>query len=388
VRTIFGPSALRDGAPGGRTRAAGLLTTREQKCYSIGRVSTLERRVLIWVSKMLTARRRSVLKIIVGEYIDTALPVGSSSIVRKYNLAISPATIRNDMAELETEGYITHPHTSAGRVPSDKGYRYYVEFLMDDASLPPAEQHMIRHQFHQVESDLEQWSRLAAAVLAQAARNASLVSLAKAREARFKHLHLFPIQDDRAMVVLLLQEGLLKQQLVSLSEPVNTEELARIAHRINDLFAGLSARDIQRLSVVFAKAESDIADVVLRVMRAHDSHQYEDLRLDGLRHILAQPEFSSNPKLRAILDVLEESTLKTILSDWLVADDIEIVIGEENQQGALHECSLVLARYGVPGSTAGVLGVLGPTRMNYARTVSVTRYLAALMSQLLTELQS
>lgn len=336
---------------------------------------------------MLTARRRSILKIIVGEYIDTALPVGSSNIVRKYNLAISPATIRNDMAELEIEGFITHPHTSAGRVPSDKGYRYYVEFLMDDAGLPPAEQHMIRHQFHQVESDLEEWSRLAAAVLAHAVRNAAVVSLPKAHEARFKHLHLFPLQDERAMCVLVLQEGLLKQQLIALPELTTAEELARVARRLNDLFAGLTALDISGLSIGLTAVESAVTDIVLRVMRARDSQLCDELRLDGLRHILAQPEFANAHKLRDILDVLEESTLKSILSHWLVADDIEIVIGEENEPGALRECSLVLARYGAPGLAAGVLGVLGPTRMNYARAISATRYLAALMSQLLTELQ-
>lgn len=336
---------------------------------------------------MLTARRRSVLKIIVGEYVDTALPVGSSNIVRKYNLAISPATIRNDMAELETEGYITHPHTSAGRVPSDKGYRYYVEFLMDDASLPPAEQHMIRHQFHQVESDLEEWSRLAAAVLAHAVHNAAVVSLPKAHEARFKHLHLFPIQDERAMCVLVLQEGLLKQQLIALPEATTAEELARIARRLNDLFGGLTVREIQGLAADLTAVESGVTDVIVRVMRARDSQLCDELRLDGLRHILAQPEFSNAHKLRDILDLLEESTLKSILSHWLVADDVEIVIGGENEPGALRECSLVLARYGAPGLAAGVLGVLGPTRMNYARAISATRYLAALMSQMLTELQ-
>src|SRR3990172_6645386 len=155
---------------------------------------------------MLTERRSRILQFIVEEYVDSALPVGSETIVRKYRLPVSSATIRNEMARLEEEGYITHPYTSAGRLPSDQGYRYYIESLMDEQDLTPEEKETIRHQFHQAGRELEQWVRLSAAVLAQAARNMAVVTSPRSPECRLKHLELVPLHDVVVLLVVVLQD--------------------------------------------------------------------------------------------------------------------------------------------------------------------------------------
>ena len=165
--------------------------------------------------KGLTPRREAVLKIIVGEYIATAVPVASDSIFRSHPLGVSPATIRNDMAYLEGDGYIARPHTSAGSEPTDKGYRYYVESLAKEVELSREEQYRIRKLFREVEEEFERWLKLAAAIVARLVRNAALVTFPKPRQCRFKHLELVALREFVALVVLVLSEAILKRQLFS-----------------------------------------------------------------------------------------------------------------------------------------------------------------------------
>src|SRR5437867_1169276 len=164
---------------------------------------------------MLSERQSQILKVLIGEYVASAIPVGSETLARKYALGVSPATIRNELAELEERAYITHPHTSSGRVPSDKGYRYFVEYLVDEVELPPVERRMIVHQFHQVETDLEEWTRLAASVLARTLHNAAVVTVPLARPARLTRLQLVEVNEHTALLVVVLQQSQVRQQIVS-----------------------------------------------------------------------------------------------------------------------------------------------------------------------------
>ncbi len=195
----------------------------------------------------MTERRQRILGLVVREYINTAQPVGSEALAR-LNLGVSPATIRNELAALEAEGYLTHPHTSAGRVPTEKGYRYFVESLMDEFELSPVEQRMISHQFHQVTLDVEQWMRLSAAVLAHTSHMAALVTAPRSPQSRFKHVELIAISEAVAMLVLVLQEGTVKQQMLNLTKPMEQDELRRVANRLNDRFAGLNAVQVRQRS--------------------------------------------------------------------------------------------------------------------------------------------
>jgi heat-inducible transcriptional repressor len=332
---------------------------------------------------MLTERRSRILCLIVEEYVDSAVPVGSESIARKYRLPVSAATIRNDMARLEEEGYITHPHTSAGRVPSDKGYRYYIEDLMEEQDLTQEEKETIRHQFHQAGRDLEEWVRLAAAVLSQAVRNMAVVTTPRSPHCRLKHLELVSLHDLVVLLVLVLQDGRLMQQVITLSETLSQDELTVAAHRLTDLYQGLTESQIQGKAAELSALESQVMEEVKALMAAQDEGRHDDACLEGVPLVLGQPEFSRIEKMLNLLAVLDEYNLTRVLPlRSLAGEGVSVVIGRENREDALRECSLLVTRYGVPGALSGALAVLGPTRMRYPRTISTVRYLGSLMSEL------
>jgi heat-inducible transcriptional repressor len=335
----------------------------------------------------LTDRRQAVLGLVVRQYIATATPVGSKTIVEQYGLDVSSATIRNEMAYLEEQGYLTHPHTSAGRMPTEKGYRYFVERLMGEAELPLAEQRTIRHQFHQARLDLEQWMRLAATVLARTAHGTSLVAAPTVAQCRFKHLELIAAHGSRFLLVLVLSEGMVKQQILAPIHPVTQEELTQVANRLNDLFTGLSADETVALSYPLTPLEEQIANLVIDMMEAVKARSSGEIYRDGLMNIFRQPEFSEIEDVRPIIRILEEqSLLEAILAEVLNSSGVQVIIGGEGRWDELSECSVVLAPYGEAGRAIGALGVLGPMRMRYGRAISTVRYVADLLSDLIYNL--
>jgi heat-inducible transcriptional repressor len=332
---------------------------------------------------MLTERRSRILRLVIEEYVDSAVPVGSEAIVRKYRLPVSPATIRNEMAKLEEEGFVTHPHTSAGRVPSDRGYRYYIEDLMEERELTQEEKETIRHQFHQAGRDLEQWVHLAAAVLAQAVRNMAVVTTPRSPNCRLKHVDLVSLHDLVVLLIVVLQDGRLLQQVVTLSEPLQQGDLTATGHRLTDLYKGLTATQLQSKPAELSALESEVRDEVNALMTSEDEGRYDQAYLEGVPLVLGQPEFSRSEKMLGLLAVLDEYSLTRVLPlRSLAGEGVTVLIGGENREDALQECSLLVTRYGVPGSLSGALAVLGPTRMRYPRTISTVRYLGTLMSEL------
>ena len=324
---------------------------------------------------------------VVGEYIVTATPVGSETVVRKYGLGVSPATVRNDTAELETEGYVLQPHTSAGRIPSDTGYRYYVECLMGDAKLPPEEQRTIRHQFHQVERELDEWPRLTASILARTVRNAALVSTPRTPQTRLRHMELVELQERLALLVLVFQEAKLRKQVLSFDTPISRDRLTALTQRLNSLCSSLTCAQMKPKTAELSAAEEHVFQSVLKLMHDEDQSSFGDIQLDGLRHILAQPEFANSRKIQQLLEVLEEKTaLKALLPHLVTDNGVQVVIGQEHGQEVMQECSVVMASYGIPGQLRGAWGVLGPTRMPYSRAVSAVHYLSSVISDLLMEL--
>jgi heat-inducible transcriptional repressor len=335
----------------------------------------------------LTDRRQAVLGLVVRQYIATATPIGSKAIVEQYGLGISSATIRSEMAYLEEQGYLTHPHTSAGRVPTEKGYRYFVERLMGEAELPLAEQRTIRHQFHQARLDLEQWMRLAAAVLARTAHSTSLVAAPTVAQCRFKHLELIAAHGSRLLFVLVLGGGMVKQQMLTLTHPVAQEELNQVANRLNDLFTSLSADQIMASSYQLTPLEEQIANLVIEIMEKAKARFSGEIYRDGLLNIFRHPEFSEIENVRPIIRVLEEqSLLEAILAEVLNATGVQVIIGGEGRWDDLSGCSVVVAPYGEAGRAVGALGVLGPMRMRYGRAISTVRYVADLLGDLIYDL--
>ncbi|MHB8376526.1 MAG: heat-inducible transcriptional repressor HrcA [Dehalococcoidia bacterium] len=333
---------------------------------------------------MLTERRAQLLSLIVREYVDSAVPVGSEAIVRKHLLPFSSATIRNEMARLEEDGYISHPHTSAGRVPSDVGYRYYVEALMHESDLPGEVKQTIRHQFHQAGREEDEWIQLAAAVLARAVENAAVVTVPRSPETRLKRLELVGIQENAALLVMVLHQARVKQQVLIFPEPVEQDELAKISNRLNDVFAGHTAAEIGRSQAQMTQMEWHVANAVREIMDAGDRGGYDEAYLEGVRNVLKKPEFASSDKMLTMLDVLEQKSLTRLIPfAGLPAEGITVRIGAENEQDAMRDYSVVISPYGLPGGIMGAMAVVGPTRMHYSETISTVRFIAGLMSEML-----
>lgn len=336
----------------------------------------------------MTLRRQAVLGLVIRAYIERGQPVGSKTFVSTYGLDISPATIRNEMAALEEMGFLTHPHTSAGRVPTDLGYRYFVEHLLGETELPLLEQHMIRHQFHQARLELDQWVRLAVAVLAHTTQKAALATPPRARESRLKHLELISLRDTVVLMVMVLMGGTVKQQMLTLDEAVEQEALSRLSNHINDLCKGLTADAIGACSRQLNPLGRQIGQIVSQVLAAVDRRTEDPLYRDGLVHILAEPEFAESDQVRGIVQTLEGPALANIVATAagpLEIGGVQVLIGGEGRWHEFADLALVLSRYGVEGGASGLLGVVGPLRMTYDRTIGAVRYVSRLMSDLVSD---
>jgi len=336
----------------------------------------------------LSNRQEFFLGLIVREYVQAAQPVGSKTLVARYALDFSPATVRNEMVALTEAGMLRQPHTSAGRVPTDDGYRYFVQRLTADADLPSAEKRTISHQFYQAQGDVDQWLRLAASVLAQHSSVASVVTAPSADRSLLRHLELILVQARQVQLILVLQGGEVLQQMLSPQEPASQDTLTRIAAQVTARCQGADAAAVQRVDQGLDPLAPEILRMVAEMMRRADRSPSPDVIYDGLSNVLNQPEFADRELAQRAMHLIEEHTL---LSGFLArvlapdVDGVQVVIGGEGQWEDLRDCSMVVARYGAPGLATGALGVLGPVRMAYDRTISAVRYVATVMSELVTE---
>jgi heat-inducible transcriptional repressor len=341
----------------------------------------------------LTERQRIVLRAVVEDYVLNAIPVGSQALVERYGLPVSSATVRSAMAELESLGLLSHPHTSAGRVPSDLGYRTYVESLMRESALDRADQLMIRHQFSQVQLTSNEWLRLAASILATSTRSAAVVTPARARRAKFGHVQLVELADQTRLAVLVLGDGNVVQRRLqrtsvdkaTAGEVTGQAELDAAASALNAELAGLSAPQVRRKAGKLAPLAAHVAEVLAQMLEESDSAAVEEVFTDGIVNVLEQPEFAGGAKLRGVLEVLQRSDfLEQLVPVLSRRGGVTVIIGHENVNDAMHEVSLVFAPYGTSDSALGLLGVLGPTRMPYPRAIPTVRYLSTLMNELIT----
>ena len=337
----------------------------------------------------LSDRQKKLLLLIIRDYIDTAKPVGSKYLVEHDHLDLSSATIRNEMAALTEMGYLRQPHTSAGRVPTEEGYRYFVSQMMYKADLPEPVKNTILHQFHQARADMDQWMTLAASVLAHQSQGISMVTAPHAEQSRFKHVELISTQGRQILMVLVMAGGEVRQQLLTLAEPVTQERLSQTATHLNALLAGQATGVITALPTRSDPLEQDILTIIRQDMRnASESHSGE-IYTDGLTNVLSEPEFAESDEARRALRIFEErSTLQDLLARTTTNSNIgglQVLIGGEGGWDDLRQCSMVIARYGVPGLASGTLGVLGPMRMSYARTIPTVRYVAGVLSDLVND---
>ena len=339
----------------------------------------------------LNERRQSLLEFIVGDYIQTAVPVASQQIAKRHRLRVSPATIRNDMAELEELGYISRPHASAGGVPADAAYRFYVERVAPRPRPSRRFEARVRSAIEPEAGDPEGWARGAAAVLSDAVLNVAIATTPRASHARIKQLQLVHLHDRRALLVLVMQEARLRQHIVPFGEPISQDELTGLAVRLNATLSGLSAADVRRVWEPVLGYDAVADAVVAELTRLLDEEEREGLArryTEGLGHMLSQPEFQSAVSAREAVEVVEDdSTLRGVLSERAGAGSVQVIIGGESHSQQLRRYSVVIARYGTPGQAMGVIGILGPTRMDYVRAISSVRYLADFLSGLVGALE-
>lgn len=339
------------------------------------------------MSRALATRQELVLRIIVQEYITKATPVASETLVRNYRLGISPATVRNYMARLEEQGYLSRPHTSAGSVPMAKAYRYYVQSLAQDLELSPAERLLINKLFEESEGNAEEWVRLAASLLSRLAHNTALVTMPKAPTTRLKHVELVSLADRLALLIVVLHEIRIKQQLLNFDEPVTQDELSRIANKLNTLFSSMTSSEIRRKKAELLASERRALDAVLNVIDEQDRRSTDRPYLEGLRLMLNQPEFLPSGRMLDIMELMENlEWLSSILARQTKDTDVNVLIGEESQQDALRDLSVIFGRYGIPDDIGGTIGVLGPTRMDYGHSIAAVRYFCQVLSNLLMNL--
>ena len=334
----------------------------------------------------LRERREAVLRVVIEDYIIGAVPVASKTIVAKYGLEVSPATIRNDTAYLEREGYVIHPHHSAGSVPTDKAYRYYVELIGEDIELPPVEQYLIYQMFREAKEELEQWLKMVAALLARFVHNMVVITSPKAARCRLKHVDLVALQDFMALLIVVLYEAKVRRQILSFNKIIAQDELTRLANKLSSIYVGMTSNEILANRAGLSFEESQIAGCLAEMIATEDKLEYGEPYLEGLRLMLSQPEFANNPRILSILEMLEgEDWLRNIFCQELNKGEVKVVIGEENPAPALQDLSLIISQYGVSDKASGIIGVIGPKRMDYSKAISSLNCLSTLLSNSVAE---
>lgn len=336
-------------------------------------------------------RKQRVLQAIILDYIATADPVGSRTISRKYELGISPATVRNEMADLEDMGLIEQPHTSAGRIPTQPGYRYYVDCLLEKEPLKNDIKDVIRGALQNRMRETEVLIQTASKLLSHLTNYTSLIMAPFYGNNVLKHIKLLLVEETKAVMVLVLDNGHVEHRLLDVPESLIEEDCAVISDIMNKHLRGL-ALDQWRPSIlqnIYSELNSHrkfLRDIIDQVEKPLAAEPDQKVYLGGTINILNQPEFKHIERIRALLELLEEeSVVKTLLSSQQ-DPGVTVRIGSENQYEGMKDCSLVTATYQMDGKIIGTVGVLGPTRMEYSRAISIVEFLTSALNEGLKKL--
>ncbi len=339
----------------------------------------------------LSDRRAGILQLVVQDYIETATPVASRHVVEKYALPASAATIRHEMHALEEAGYLTHPHTSAGRVPSNRGYRHFVESLMGHVELGIAEQASLRHQFYQAAPAVDEWVGLAATVLGQSLGLLAIVAPPRPRRLRVRQMELISLNDLLALMIVVVQEARLIRQLMPLRQPLEADELSDLAARISGEFRGQSADEVRSAAETAPDEDERFVLAALARVLDHDVQRAAVPSISGLGGMIAQPEFQTEPdRSLELIELVDRRAVEELVPATVIEHGAEtgmsVLIGEDHPSEILQDCSLVIAPYGLhdgDDGAPGYVGVIGPTRMNYMRSIAAARFYSHLLEELM-----
>ena len=345
---------------------------------------------------LLDDRSKYVLKAIVLSYIKTALPVGSQSITRSFDMGVSPATVRNIMADLEAEGFLIQPHTSAGRIPTEKGYRFYVDHLLQDGELWKDQddilgqtEQLIRRETTQ--ALLQDTSKL----LSDASQYLAVVTAPKFSSTRIKQVEFVRLRKNSVMAVCISQDGFVQNKFFDVQEDLSQKELNKIADTLNGLYSGLTLQEIRQKLVTQMQKMKDLYDHLLEealeltrrtFIEGSGGGSDAELYMDGASHMIDLPDFADFRVMKGLLSAFEEKkVIVQLLDKYIGTEGVQVHIGSENPFLGDHHCSLVISHYKRGNQILGTLAILGPTRMEYSKIIPLVDSTAKKVSRLLEE---
>ena len=329
---------------------------------------------------MLNERKKKILQIIIEDYISSAEPVGSRTIARKYDLGLSPATIRNDMSDLEFLGYLEQPHTSAGRIPSAQAYRFYVDALIEPGTLTDNDMALIDGWYNERRRNIDDIFQSTAKILSRMTQNVSMVLTNQQTIANFCYLKFLPLDSQHAILCIVADDGSIDTNVVDIPLGMSSEEMDYLAGKMSKL---LEDRNLSDISVeILQNVHTDVVEdklifssLLQAVRKMTGRRQEQKVFLGGTKQLLNQPEFRDVERVRNLLGILEE---EKVLKDLLQGGEdsgLKVTIGSENKFTGIQDCSMVQATYRLNGQIVGTMAVLGPTRMEYGKVISVMDYL-------------
>jgi heat-inducible transcriptional repressor len=340
----------------------------------------------------LSERGKQVLEAIIEDYIDTAEPVGSRTISRKRGFGLSPASVRNVMADLEEMGFLASPHTSAGRVPTDKAYRFYVDSLLEVSNLDGVSKEILERRCAVTGSDVAELLKQTSRTLSFLSSYTGIVLAPHFNQTTFRHIDFIKLGGKRVLAILVGQNGLVQNKLVETTEELASDDLVRMTNYLNELLKGLPIINVKARILEEMRKEKVLYDSLLAKAlelsekAVSNAGEDTDFFLEGQANILDQPEFADISKMRDIFRAFEEKgQLIGLLDRCLSAEGIHIFIGSECQPSHVEGMSLITSTYRSGSNLLGVLGVIGPTRMGYAKVIPMVDYTAKLLSRLLED---
>lgn len=335
-------------------------------------------------------RKRLILQAIIEDYINTAEPVGSRTISKKYLTGTSPATIRNEMADLEEMGYIEQPHTSAGRIPSDKGYRLYVDKMMGQHAVNRSQNEIIKKQFTETLGEIDHLIKQASKLLSQMTQYTSIISTPQIKKSTLKHIQLIKVSSEVVLAIIITDAGIVKNSVLRPLGDVSAATLSKINKYLNEKLSDMCVEDIAETILEDMPGDNFgyreiIEQIMPELMQTLIYSDTVEIYHDGAANILNLPEFNDIDKARSFLNTLEEKELLfNVLNDS--PGQIRVSIGSENKYEQLQNCSLITATYKLNGKTIGSVGVIGPTRMEYSKVISVVDCMTNNLSEILTKI--
>jgi len=327
-------------------------------------------------------RKKSILHAIIDDYINTAEPVGSRTLARKHGLGLSSATIRNEMADLEDMGYLTQPHTSAGRIPSDKGYRFYVDQLMEFSELTDEEMYSIKDAMETRINELSQFLKQASVIMSQITKYASMAAAPGKQNSILKTVQIVPVKKGKALIVVLTNAGVIKNSLINIPETVLPEELITVSNIFNEKLKDLTidninASVIKEIELLLGNVRGILLPILNGVTNCINQIDCPEIYLDGTINMLNYPEFSDVMRAKEFLNLMDAKDVwRRILNNvYKDGDYITITIGEENKIVEMKDCSLITTTYNLGNVVVGTIGVIGPTRMEYSKVLAAMDYM-------------